>query len=259
MIYSVFVIGVIFGSFLNVVIYRLNPALHLKSGVFGRSACLHCKTQLRWYDLVPILSFIYLRGKCRYCNKKISWQYPIVEILLGLIWVGVFYKFFGFNFSAIDEISPLWGGQFLNFFYYIFIFSSLLVIAVYDYNWQIIPDKIVFPAIAIALVYNFFKSLNFEIIVAIVAFLFFFSIYFFSKGRAMGFGDAKLAIFIGLFLSPLLSAIAFTLAFTIGAMFGIILLVFTDKTWKSKIAFGPFLVVGAIVSFFFSDFIIGFF
>lgn len=259
MIYFVFIIGVIFGSFLNVVIYRLNPAPQLRGGVFGRSACLHCKTQLRWYDLIPILSFTYLCGKCRYCNKKISWQYPIVEILSGLIWVGIFYKSFGFQ--SIFNLQFL---NSLNFFYYIFIFSILLIIAVYDYKWQIIPDKIIFPTIFIALIYNLFQSPNIEIflwllLTAIAAFLFFFSIYFFSKGRAMGFGDAKLAFLIGLLLNTILSITAFILAFIIGAVFGIILLIFTDKTLKSQIAFGPFLIIGMTISFFLSDFIFRFF
>lgn len=259
MIYLAFIFGLIFGSFLNVVIYRLNPALQLKSGVFGRSACLYCRTQLKWSDLIPLFSFIWLRRHCRYCDKKISWQYPIVEILSGLVWVGVFYKIYGFNFSAIGEISSLWGGQFLNFlnfFYYIFILSSFLVVAVYDYKWQIIPDKLVFPAIIIVIIYSLFnKNFIMPIIVSSVAFLFFFLIFYFSKGQAMGFGDAKLAFLIGLFLNPLLAGIAFTLAFVLGAIFGIILVCFRKKSWKSQIAFGPFLVIGTMIAFFMPNFL----
>ena len=323
MFYLVFIFGMIAGSFLNVVIYRLNPALKLKGGVFGRSMCPNCKTQLKWYDLVPVLSFFWLKRRCRYCHKKISRQYPIVEILSGLIWVLVFWKVFGFNFSPFGG-SPV-GGQFfslreiwqsqtiynfqsifnlqflnqlnlLNFFYYILIFSVLLVIAVYDFKWKIIPDKIVYPAIIVVFLYNVFNFLkyfnfeiskyfqpaadpslaeNFEILkyinietfiyplfTAIAAFLFFFLIYYFSSGRAMGLGDAKLAFLIGLFLSPISAVAAFTLAFVIGAIFGIILLVLGKifsyyKKWemKSQIAFGPFLVLGAFIAFFFSDFI----
>lgn len=285
MIYLVFIAGSIFGSFLNVVIYRLNPALQLKSGVFGRSFCPNCKHQLRWHDLVPILSFIWLRGRCRYCQKKISWQYPIVEVLSGFIWIGVFYKVFGINFSAIGgsafggqfslpaaalaqagifNFQSIFNFQYLDIFYEIFIFSAFLVIAVYDFKWQIIPNKIVYPAITTALIFhlfNTFKSGNFEIFIyslftAVIAFLFFFSIFYFSKGRAMGFGDAKLAFLTGLFLGPLYSAVAFTLAFIIGALFAILLIVFKKKSWKSQIAFGPFLVIGVFMAFFLSDFII---
>ena len=269
-----FIIGLVFGSFLNVVVYRL------KSGEpigLSCSFCPYCKTTLKWYDLVPLLSFICLCGRCRYCHKKISWQYPIVEILSGLIWVIVAYKsnfqFSIFNFQSISNF------QFLNFIYYIFILSALLVIAVYDFKWRIIPDKIVYPAIAAALIFNLFeiskyqnleilKYLNIEIfiwplLVAIVAFLFFFLIFYFSNGKAMGLGDAKLAFLIGLFLGHPLAVAAFMLAFVIGAASGIILIglgkIFSHyKKWgmKSQIAFGPFLVLGAFLAFFFSDFII---
>ena len=290
MFYLVFIFGMIAGSFLNVVIYRLNPALKLKGGVFGRSMCPNCKTQLKWYDLVPVLSFFWLKIRCRHCHKKISWQYPIVEILSGLIWILVFNKNLD-NFQF--QISNF---QLLNIFYQIFIFSVFLVIAVYDFKWKIIPDKIVYPAIIVIFIYNFFKSFkllnleiskyfqpaadpplaeNFEILkyinietfiypllVASIAFLFFFLIYYFSSGRAMCLGDAKLAFLIGLFLGPVSAAAALMLAFVIGAIFGIILLVLGKifsyyKKWemKSQIAFGPFLVLGAFIAFFFSDFI----
>ncbi len=280
-----FVIGLVFGSFLNVVVYRLNPALKLKGGVFGRSVCLHCKTQLRWYDLIPIFSFFLLKRQCRYCGGKVSWQYPIVEILSGLIWVGVFYKIFNDNFSPFGG-SPA-GGQFFptfqsgssisqprlsggeigtifNFLYYVFIFSALLVIAIYDFKWKIIPDKIVYPAIAVILVFNLFEISKYQnitiffwsLLIAIIAFSFFFVIYFSSSGRTMGLGDAKLAFLIGIFLSPLLAITAFTLAFIIGAAFGIIAIWLGKKTLKSQMAFGPFLVLGVTVAFFFSSFIL---
>ena len=237
----IFAVGLAFGSFLNVVISRLKTRQNI---VFGGSFCPECKTPLRWYDLIPLLSFIYLRGRCCYCHKKISWQYPIVELISGLLWVLIFYNF---GISLIN-------------IYYIFIFSALLVIAVYDFKWQIIPDKIVYPAIVIAFVYNALNATF--LIVASSAFLFFFLIYFFSKGYAMGLGDAKLAFLIGLFLSPLSAATTFILAFVLGAASGIMLIVlgqiFPDyRKWgmKSQIAFGPFLVLGVFIAFFFSDFI----
>ncbi|MEK7197932.1 MAG: prepilin peptidase, partial [Patescibacteria group bacterium] len=272
MIYLMFFFGTFIGSFLNVVIYRLNPALRqAQGGVFGRrSMCFNCKTILKWYDLVPILSFFWLCGRCRYCQKKISWQYPMVEFLSGILWLAVFYKNQldgNFQFSILN-FQSIFNFQFLNFFYYIFVLSALLVIAVYDFKWYIIPDKIIYPAIALALIFNLFnafsaiggsasggKSLNietFKLFTAFIAFLFFFSIYFFSRGRAMGLGDGKLAFLIGLFLIPLLTAITLILAFIIGALFGIILVVFKKKSWKSQIAFGPFLIISVFITFFFS-------
>lgn len=288
---SSFVFGLIFGSFLNVVIYRLKTS-QFRGGTavnitFGRSFCPQCKTALNWLDLLPIFSFIWLCGKCRYCRKKISWQYPIVEILSGLIWVLVFYRVFGiFGFEILDffRISDF-GSRIFDATYYIFIFSALIVIAVYDFKWRIIPDKIVYSAIAAVSVYNLFnvfKSLNIEtfkilnfkylnieilryinieifiysLFTAFIAFLFFFSIFYFSNGQAMGLGDAKLGFLIGFFLGPLHSLIAFALSFIIGAAFGILLIVCKKKSWKSQIAFGPFLVLGVFIAFFLSDFTI---
>jgi len=246
-----FIVGLIFGSFLNVIIYRLKTPPG--RGLFGlswkdRSHCPQCQTQLKWHDLIPLLSFIFLRGRCRYCHKKISWQYPIVELLSGLIWVLI----------PLDK-GGLWGV--LNFAYYIFIFSALLIIAVYDFKWKIIPNRIVYPAIAVALVYNVFNTpldkggLWGVLLTAAVAFSFFFSIYYFSDGKAMGLGDAKLAILVGLFLGPIATFAALTLAFVIGAVFGIILIALGKKTLKSQVAFGPFLAVGATIAFFFSSLI----
>ena len=255
---SSFIVGLIWGSFLNVVIYRLKNGRNV---IFGRSFCTECKTQLKWHDLIPILSFVWLGGYCRYCRKKISWQYPVVEILSGLIWVGVFYQNFNNNFQSISNF------QFLNSIYYIFILSSLLVIAVYDFKWLIIPDKIIYPAVFISVLYNVFisfKLTNWQtyflepLLFALVVFSFFFLIFYFSKGMAMGLGDAKLAVLIALFLGPLAAFIAFDLAFILGGIYGIILLTIGKKSLKSQIAFGPLLVIGAIISFFMSDLILEF-
>ncbi len=246
---SSFVFGLVFGSFLNVVIYRLKNGRNI---IFGRSFCPKCKNLLKWYDLIPILSLIWLRRCCRYCHKKISWQYPIVEILSGLIWVFVFYKF-----ALLAESAPLAEkAGVLDIIYYIFIFSTLLVIAIYDFKWKIIPEKVAYPAIAVALIYNFNVL---SLLAAAIAFLFFFLFFYFSKGRAMGLGDAKLAFLVGLFLSPLLAIIAFMLAFIIGAVFGIILIGLGKKSLRSQIAFGPFLVLGVAIAFFLSNFINNFF
>jgi prepilin signal peptidase PulO-like enzyme (type II secretory pathway) len=258
----VFIFGLVFGSFLNVVIYRLKtrqPAGRAaKSIILGRSFCPDCKTTLKWHELVPLLSFIWLSGRCRYCKKKISWQYPIVELLSGLIWVGIFYKVFGnLGFTVPAEALAKAG----DFIYYILIFSGLLVIAVYDFKWKIIPDKIIYPAAAIALIYNLagaFKSQDFWAFIwplsaAAAVFLFLFSFFYFSGGRAMGLGDAKLGFLIGLFLGPLPAILAVFSAFVVGAVCGIILLVGGQKSLKSQVAFGPFLVIGAIIAFFFYD------
>lgn len=258
---SSFVFGLVFGSFANVLIYRL------KSGEpvgFARSFCPRCKIILGWRDLVPLVSFIALAGRCRHCREKISWQYPFVELFSGLIWASVFYKIFGiWNLESIS-VS---GFQILTFFYYVFILSALLVIAVYDAKWLIIPDKILLPAIIVSIFYNFYGVFAFSdywtyflipLLSAAAAFAFFFSIYFFSKGKAMGLGDAKLSVLIGLFLGSRLTLFAITAAFIAGALYGIILFAGGKKSLKSRIAFGPFAVLGVFLAFYLADFLVNF-
>ncbi len=269
MLLSSCLVGLVFGSFLNVVVYRLKAR---RGMIFGGSFCLQCETKLAKRDLIPLLSFALLKGKCRHCGGKISRQYPIVEALSGFLWAGSFYKIYGYGLTAYNgapagekfavfDIGSILNFQFVSFLYYVFILSAFLVIAVYDFKWRIIPDKIVFPAAAAAIFYNIFESLKFadfyiflsSLLTAVVIFLFFFILFYFSDGKAMGLGDAKLAFLIGLFLSPLAALFAVALAFVVGAVFGIIMMRFGGKTLKSKIAFGPFLVFGAAVAFFFPN------
>ncbi len=256
---SSFIFGLIFGSFANVVIYRL------KSGEpigFSRSFCPRCKTILKWYDLIPLLSFLWLEGKCRYCREKISWQYPVVEILSGFIWVGAFYQNFNENYFTFGGFPV--GEQLLNVFYQIFILSVMLIVAAYDARWKIIPDKIIYPAIFAAVLYggigysitgNFRLYFSNPLLAATTVFLFFYAIYFFSRGKAMGLGDAKLGILIGLFLRPSAAFFAILAAFLIGAFYGIILLAGGRKSLQDKVSFGPFLAIGTFLAFFFYDYV----
>ncbi len=124
--FSIFIFGAVVGSFLNVVILRLNTG---QSIVSGRSKCFSCAKKLRWYELLPVISFIFLRGKCSACRANISWQYPAVEIVTGLIFLQIFNEF-SFYFL-------------LSTFYFLLVFSVLIIIAVYDYRHQIIPNLFV--------------------------------------------------------------------------------------------------------------------
>jgi len=131
----IFIFGACIGSFLNCLIYRLDSK---QSFLKGRSFCPHCKHQLGFFDLIPILSFIIVKGKCRYCQKKISWQYPLVEIFTGLI----FLLLVTCHLSLVTLI------------YYIVVSSLLIVIFVYDLKHYIIPDKIIYPVIVIVFLYR---------------------------------------------------------------------------------------------------------
>jgi len=267
----IFLTGLAVGSFLNCVIYRLAIPR-------GRSFCPFCKHRLSWQDLIPVLSFFILRGKCRYCRKKISLQYPLVEIATGLL----FLLIFNFQFSIFNFI----------------IACFLITIFVYDLKHFIIPDKIIFPAIIIALIFNFqfliskqfsifnysilsafgaaiffltivlifnfqfliskqFSIFNYSILSAFGAAIFFLTIVLISRGKAMGIGDIKLAFFMGLFLGFPNILVALFLAFLIGAIIGVGLILAKRKTLKSEVPFGPFLVTGIFIALFWGEKMIG--
>jgi len=232
----VLVLGLCIGSFLNCVIYRLETKKTLK----GRSFCPKCKKQLEWYDLVPVFSFLVLGGNCRNCKKKISWQYPIVETLTALIFLLIF--------SA--QGGPASGWNFLSLIFWFYVASVLIVIFIYDFKHYEIPDKVLFPAIAITIIYDIFFSgdiFNF-LLGSLIGFLFFFSIFFVSKGKWMGFGDVKFAILMGLLLGVSNTLLALFLAFFFGAIIGVILMIGEKKGLKSEIPFGPFLVSGTLLA-----------
>ncbi len=226
----IFVFGLVTGSFLNVVIYRLPRGLGF---VRGRSFCPRCKRKISWFDNVPLMSFMLLKGHCRFCSKPISWQYPLVELLTGVL----------FYLSYLSH---------LNFLSYP-LFCGLIVVFFIDLEHQIIPDEIVVPFSVLFLV--FFLITDFQLLITnylitgIVSFLFLYSIYLLTKGKGMGFGDVKLAFLMGLSLGFPKIVVAFYLAFLTGAFFSIILILLGKAKLKQKIAFGPFLVFSTIVSF----------
>ena len=248
--FLIFIFGLSVGSFLNCVIYRLalpNPARRDLGGLKSRSYCPHCKHNLGWQDLIPILSFLILKGKCRYCQKPISLQYPFVELATGILFLLIV-----FHFSS----------DFLFSIFCLLISCFLIIIFVYDLKYYIIPDKIIYPVIAIALIFNTFYSIfiihNSKFLIqsllsALGAASFFLIIVLVSRGRWMGIGDIKLAFFMGLFLSFPGILIALFSAFLVGAVLGLWLVAFGKKTMKSEVPFGPFLVTGTFIALFFSQ------
>ncbi len=249
----VFILGMIAGSFLNVVILRYNTG---QSALKGSSMCFNCGKNLKWYELIPVFSFIFQKGKCRRCGSKISWQYPIVEIITGLL----FLLIFNFQFSIFSKFSPHF---LLSTIYYLVIFSLLIIIAFYDLRHKIIPNEFVY-AFDIMAFLSLFGILDFKFgisedflnrfLVGIGFFAFFAAIWLLSRGRGMGFGDAKLALGIGWLLGWPKGFYALLVSFWLGALVGIFLVFFYKKSYnmKSSIPFGPFLVLGALLAFFIS-------
>lgn len=243
-----FIIGSAVGSFLNVCIYRLPR--EEKIGL-SRSRCPFCKEIIRWYDNIPFLSYIILKGKCRYCNKNISFRYFIVELLTALSFCSLWYAF--------GSITP-----FLVIIYGIFI-SLLIVGSFIDLEFLIIPDSINLSGIIIGLIaaacypalmktnmwyYGLFKSFLGILVgggslytIAVIA-------SFILKKEAMGMGDVKLLAMIGSFLGwPWTFFTIFSASF-LGTIVGIILIIAKKADFRGKIPFGPFLAMGAILSLF---------
>ncbi len=264
--FLIFIFGLVVGSFLNCVIYRLEKGENFLS---GRSYCPHCKHTLDWKDLIPILSFLILRGKCRYCHQKISYQYPLVELVTAFLFVVAAQNQLTVNSEQLTLFN------FFNFCYLLTIICFLIIIFVYDLKYYIIPDKVIYPAIALTFIYQLFGNwkllcvnsgqignlqplLN-PLASGFLASLFFLLIVLVSRGRWMGVGDIKLAFLMGLVLGWPNILVALFLAFFIGAAIGIELIMSGRKTLKSEVPFGPFLVTGTFLALFFSERIIDFY
>jgi len=236
--FLIFIFGLAIGSFLNVVIFRLGTN---ESILVGRSHCPKCGAILKWYDLIPALSFLIQKGKCRYCEKKISFQYPIVEIITGFLFILILSKF------GLDSLIT---------YYLLLISCFLIVIFVYDLKNYLILDKIVFPAIIIVLFYQILMG-NFlnPFLSALLASGFFLSLVLISKGKWMGMGDVKFAILMGLILGWPNILLALFLSFFSGAIIGIVLILFGKKGLKSQIPFGPFLVGSTILIMLYGEYL----
>lgn len=237
------VLGLAIGSFLNVVIDRLPQG---KSIIRGRSYCDFCRHTLAWYDLIPILSFIILGRKCRYCKKSISWQYPIVELVTAILFIIVFASINRF----IDAPSYL-----PIFFFHLVVISGLIVIFFTDLKYRIIPDQVVLFLIILILLYLFINRTDIwlYLLSGLTMSSFLLMLLLITRGRGMGLGDVKFAFLMGLILGFPSIIIAFYLSFLTGALFSLILILSGKKTIKATIPFGPFLAVATIVSLFYGQ------
>ena len=239
MIYGwLFLLGLTVGSFLNVVIFRLRFG---DSPFRGRSYCDHCHKKIPWYDNIPLLSFVLLGGKCRNCQKKISAAYPAIEFLVGLEFVWV-YWLLTTNFNFFGQVEGFYSLGLLA--YWLILFSGLIAMAVYDLKYMIIPDEILWPVTLVAFLRLFFSHQWQVVPAGLVSSAFLGALYLITRGRGMGLGDVKLAFLMGLVLGWPLVALAYFVAFLTGAAAGVT----GKKKLKSKIAFGPFLILGTIIA-----------
>ncbi|MDP2650691.1 MAG: prepilin peptidase [bacterium] len=252
-------LGLLVGSYLNVLALRFSPKEGFRASRKGRSRCPSCGKTLRWYELVPLVSFFIQTGKCRSCHKRISFQYPIVELLSALVFIAVPWQL------GWSPLAALW----------IFAFLILILIAVIDLRLGIIPDKLnlltATSGLIIAGLTYFGNNPDFSFLgsyallfqleagnfwlyrLAGVAFglILFGGIYLLTRGKAMGLGDVKFAGALGILLGWPDAALALILAFIVGGFLAAPLIIAKRKGMKDALPFGPFIVIGVTLVFFF--------
>ena len=234
-----FFLGLAFGSFANVLILRLHSG---EKGIFtGRSHCTSCNHELSFWDLVPFFSWVFLKGKCRYCKKPISIQYPIVELLMGIMFV-----------IALIASQNLWLYQ----LWLMLIFFFFLIIFVYDLKYMEIPDEVSLPAIIILFGFTYFSftpSWSDALIGVSIPIIFFGIQYLVSKGKWIGEGDFRLGALMGIILGWKLTIVALFVAYILGSIVAIVVLVQKKKGLSSKLPFGPFLILGTLITLFYGE------
>ncbi len=264
----VFALGLIMGSFLNCLIWRL----HTGETMMSRSHCPKCQKQIAWYDNIPLLSYFLLLGKCRHCKKSISVQYPVVELVAGVLFVlAVFvelannFQFSIFNFQTI-YIDLIFNPPFLiavarDWF----VISVMIIVFIYDLRWYLILDKVIIPSAAVVLFLNFslgyldgntWNNLLNLLISGIIGSSFFLIQFVVSRGKWIGGGDIRLGLLMGLILGWPYVLVALMLAYISGAIIGVGLIVAGKKKISSQIPFGVFLSTATIISLFWGQNII---
>jgi leader peptidase (prepilin peptidase)/N-methyltransferase len=231
--------GLVLGSFMNVCIYRIPRKLSI---ITPRSRCPQCENKIKFYDNLPVVSYLVLRGKCRYCGQPISWQYPIVEALTGLLSLALFIKF------GLSYQYALW----------LLFTASLVTISFIDFHHKIIPDVISLPGIAVgwiaSLIFGHISWLDSLIGIAAGGGSLFLVAYLYERftGReGMGGGDVKLLAMIGSWMGWRPLPLVVLLSSLTGAVVGLAFILVAGKGYRVRIPFGPFLSFGAIIYSFF--------
>jgi leader peptidase (prepilin peptidase) / N-methyltransferase len=250
-----FVLGTLIGSFLNVVIYRL----HTGRSVNGRSHCMSCGETLRWYELFPIVSYLFLRARCKYCSAYIPLRYLAVELLTGLVFMLIFYAI---------EFEPA------SLVFHLILAALLIVITLYDIRHTIIPDELTIGVGVLSVAYVVLLSngaIGYPSLVSVGtalgagvgAWAFFYMLWRVSKGKWLGLGDAKLALPLGVIAGSGSVVSMIVLSFWVGAAISLILLLFKRifeagtttlrfplprLTIQSEVPFAPFLILGFLLA-----------
>lgn len=235
----VFVFGTIIGSFLNVVILRYGTGRSLG----GRSKCAVTGKTLQWFELIPIVSYLIQGGRTRHGGARISLQYPLVEFFTGVGFVAIVSHFMPLLYLRPQSFL-------LNIIFYFVVYSFLVLIFVYDWKHKIIPNDFVYPLMVLAVIPLFYEGLPImRFLSGPILTLPILALWGITSGRGMGFGDVKLVLPLGWLLGLSHGFAGLLMAFWIGAIFGLSALAFAGKKWGSRVPFGPFIIVGAIITF----------
>ncbi len=245
--FFVFLFGLIIGSFLNCLIWRL----HTGESILGRSYCPKCKAKIAWYDNIPLLSFVLLRGRCRACRRRISLQYPAVELAAGLLFALSFYAQYQFNVQCQGHDIILLARNW-------FIIAVMIVIFVYDLRWYLILDVITLPAAAVVFGLNLLLGFSWQNLLfsGIIGAGFFLAQFVLSRGRWIGGGDIRLGLLMGLALGWPKIIWAIVLAYFLGSIISLGLLLSGKKQWSSRIPLGTFLAPATLIILFWGEKII---
>lgn len=228
----IFTLGLLIGSFLNVCIYRIPKG---ESISYPPSHCTNCTNRIKPYDLIPVISYIFLRGKCRYCGEKISIKYPLIELFTGLIFVGLYYKY---------DIS-------LDLFKYLILASYLIVIGFIDFNTTDVYLNTTLSGFIIGVIFLGIslyhgQSVSTYVIGTLIGGGFIAVIILLTGG--MGWGDAEICALCGIYLGIRLTILTLFLSVILGGIIGVILILTKKKTRKDYIPFGPYITMGALIS-----------
>jgi leader peptidase (prepilin peptidase)/N-methyltransferase len=239
------ILGLCFGSFVNAFTWRVHKK---KDWVRARSQCTHCGHLLNGLDLIPVLSWVLLRGKCRYCHKPISVQYPLVE-LVGAIGFTISYLYWPGDLSNTSQL--------VLFIAWLAASIGLLALLVYDFRWMLLPNKLIYPTLAVAaagnlaylaLVHNKYHFLLSWILSVAVASGIFWLLFTVSKGEWIGYGDVRLGLVTGTLLhSPSHSFLMIFTASILGSLFVAPSLLSKSRVLTARLPFGPFLIISTAI------------
>jgi prepilin signal peptidase PulO-like enzyme (type II secretory pathway) len=245
----IFIWGLILGSFAKVLVERGQEGKSLG----GRSECDKCHKKLSWYDNIPLLSYLFLGGKCRQCGEKISWQYPAIELLFGIVFVLIAWRTGGITGYLDKE-------DLINTVFYLSIGFVLLIILIWDLKYMVIPDGLVVGGLILAVIYfgyrylespdflmNVDTDLSRNFLGGLLAGGFFYLMFTVSRGRWIGGGDVKLGFLLGFLVGWREVYSLLLMAYLLGSVPAIYLLLSKKATVKTKIPFGPFLVIAGLV------------